>query len=165
MCYGNVWESQSFSLLSQVLFDNSSNATVYAQYNLLLIAYLITIKMGLTTTIGHMFLWEYGDLKAGWYFLSLDNLKKFLRLSFWFFWKNKKSKEKQPFFFIFILQKREVPANPDIVLHYKSVVSNCYEVSNWWYANALVLSFIVYNSLVGTHHIQLSCYSIQYFLW
>ena len=53
-----------------------------------------------------------------------------------------------------------------MVPHYKWVVSNCYEkVSNWWYANALALSFIVYNSLVGTHHIQISCYSIQYFLW
>ncbi|KAI9642621.1 hypothetical protein NHQ30_009426 [Ciborinia camelliae] len=158
--YGNVWESGNFPFLAQLLFDNSSNATVYAEYNLSLIldakneiskagltengipyltgtyvAYLITTNMGLTATMVHMFLWNYDDVKAGWYFLSPTNLKKVFEPSFWVFWKNQKSKEEH---------KREVLANPDMDPHYKLMVSNGYEeVPNWWYANVLVVSFVV----------------------
>jgi hypothetical protein len=87
--YGNVWESQNFPFMSQLLFDNSSNSTSFSEYNLTIlitpeheisragleangipyltgtyIGYLITTNMGLTATIVHMFLWNFNDIKA-----------------------------------------------------------------------------------------------------
>jgi hypothetical protein len=158
--YGNVWDSQKFPFMSQLLYSNSSNSTVFAPYNESLILtpdnlidpaavlhngipyltrtyirYLITTNMGLTATIVHMFLWNFNDIKAGWSFLAPINLKKLLEPSWWIFWKGGKTKEQH---------QLEVLENPDMDPHYKMMVKEGYEeVPNWWYANVLVLSFVV----------------------
>lgn len=158
--YGNVWESQNFPFLSQLLYDNSSNSTVFSPYNLSLIlnsnneidragieengipyltgtyiGYLITTNMGLTATIVHMFLWNFDDIKAGWSFLHPTQLKKLLQPSFWIFWKGGKTQEEH---------KREVLENPDMDPHYKMMVQEGYsEVPNWWYGLVLLGSFVV----------------------
>ncbi|TVY27147.1 Oligopeptide transporter [Lachnellula hyalina] len=158
--YGNIWRSQDFPFMSQLLYDTSSNSTVFAEYNLTAIltpenfidqaglkangipyltgtyvAYLITTNMGCTATLVHMILWNWDDIKQGFFFLSPSNLKKLLQLSFWVFWKGGKSKEEH---------KREVLENPKMDPHYKMMVQAGYEeVPNWWYANVLLLSFAV----------------------
>lgn len=82
-----------------------------------------------------MFLWNYDDIKAGWFFLHPSQLKKVLQPSFWTFWKGGKSAEQH---------KKEVLENPDMDPHYKLMVQEGYdEVPNWWYALVLVFSFIV----------------------
>jgi hypothetical protein len=82
--YGNVWESQNFPFMSQLLYDGSSNSTNFVTYNLTqiltpehtinstaveaagvphmtatYIAYLITTNMGITAALVHMLLWNY----------------------------------------------------------------------------------------------------------
>jgi len=158
--YGNVWDSQNFPFLSQLLYDNTSNSSVFSTYNLSLIltpeneidkagleangipyltgtyiGYLITTNMGLTATIVHMFLWNFDDVKAGWAFLLPRNLKKVLTPQFWMFWKGYVPLEKY---------KREVLENPDMDPHYKMMVSEGYsEVPNWWYGFVLTSSFVI----------------------
>ncbi|KAF4614385.1 hypothetical protein G7Y89_g15352 [Cudoniella acicularis] len=158
--YGNLWESQNFPFLSQLLFDESSNSTLFVEYNTsailtanneinstalaegsvpyltgTYIGYLITTNMGCTAALVHMFLWNWSDIKAGFFFLHPAQLKKLLQPSFWIFWKGGKTKEQH---------KREVLENPDLDPHYKMMVQEGYEeVPNWWYANVLVLSFVV----------------------
>jgi OPT family oligopeptide transporter len=158
--YGNVWESQNFPFLSQLLYDNSSNSTSFSPYNLSLIltpdneinragleqngipyltgtyiGYLITTNMGLTATIVHMFLWNFDDIKAGWAFLAPSNLRKLLQPSFWKFWQGGKSLEEH---------KREVLEDPNMDPHYKMMVQSGYsEVPDWWYGLVLFTSFVV----------------------
>ncbi|KAE9366497.1 OPT superfamily oligopeptide transporter [Stipitochalara longipes BDJ] len=62
--YGNIWESQNFPFLSQLLYDNSSNSTSFSPYNL-----------------------------TGFAFLSPTNLAKLVQPSFWMFWKGGKSRD------------------------------------------------------------------------
>lgn len=155
--YGNVWESQKFPFLSQLLYDNSSNATAFLPYNLSLIltpeneinrtglaehgipyltgtyvAYLITTSMGLTATIVHMFLWNFDDIKEGFFFLRSSELKKLLKPAS--FWKGSKTCDQH---------QKEVLENPRMDPHYKLMVQKGYqEVPNWWYFNVLLLSFV-----------------------
>jgi len=158
--YGNIWRSQDFPFLSQLLYDSTSNSTVFAQYNITQIltpqnfidragleangipyltgtyvTYLITTNCGCTATLVHMCLWNWDDIKAAFSFLLPSNLKKLLQPSFWIFWKGGKTKEEH---------KREVLENPRMDPHYKMMVQAGYdEVPNWWYGNVLLLSFIV----------------------
>lgn len=158
--YGNIWRSQDFPFMSQLLYDSASNSTVFSEYNLTqlitpehqidqaglkangipyltgtYVAYLITTNMGCTATIVHMLLWNWADIKAAFFFLHPDSLKKLLQPSFYLFWKNGMSKEDH---------KKAVLANPDMDPHYKLMVQNDYdEVPNWWYANVLLISFVV----------------------
>ncbi|MCJ1393609.1 hypothetical protein MMC18_006484 [Xylographa bjoerkii] len=133
--YNNVWSSQSFPLLSQLLFDNTSNATLYSPYNLSLIltsdneinqagltengipfmtetdvSYLITTNMGITATFIHMLLWNYNDIKIG-----------------------GKSKEQR---------KAEILADESMDPHYKLMV-NYDEVPQWWFLGFLIISFVI----------------------
>lgn len=133
--YGNIWNSQDFPFLSQLLYDSSSNATVFTEYNTTFIlnakneietanvlaqgipyltgtyvAYLITSNMGLTATFVHMFLYNWNDLKEAWSFLHPSNLRKLADPSTWKFWK-KQDKE---------LYRQQILANPDMDPHYKA---------------------------------------------
>lgn len=158
--YGNIWNSQNFPFLSQLLYDNSSNLTRYSPYNVSLIltpqneidaaavvengvpyltgtyiGYLITTNMGITAGFVHMFLWNYDDVKAGWSFLSIASLKKLLVPSTWIFWKGGKSKEQR---------KLEILADDSMDPHYKLMVDQDYdEVPNWWFGLVLLFSFVV----------------------
>jgi hypothetical protein len=133
--YGNIWESQNFPFLSQLLFDQTSNSTNWVEYNLTAIltpeneinstavaeagvpyltgtyiAYLITTNMGITAAIVHMLLWNYDDVKEGWSFLTPRNLKKVFTPSFWLFWRSSEDPE---------VHKQRVLADKAMDPHYK----------------------------------------------
>lgn len=156
--YNNVWESQNFPFLSQLLFNPSSNSTNFVPYNTTAIlapnneinstavaeqgipyltgtyvAYLITTNMGVTATLVHMILWNYDDLKDGWAFLAPRNLAKVLTPDFWLFWRHVEDQEEH---------KCKVLANPKLDPHYKLMMQNGYrEVPQWWYGLVLAASF------------------------
>ena len=157
--YGNLWESQNFPFLSQLLFDNSSNFTSYSPYNLSLIltpeneidpagviengipyltgtyvGYLITTNMGITAAFVHMFLWNYDDIKQGWSFINRRNMKTLVQPSSWMFWKEGKSHEQR---------RAEILEDDAIDPHYKIMVDSYKEVPQWWFGLVLLLSFVV----------------------
>lgn len=158
--YGNIWNSQDFPFLSQLLYDSSSNATVFSEYNLTTIlnsnneieysalgaqgipyltgtyvAYLITSNAGLTATIVHMLLWNFEDIKSGWSFLKPSNLRKLATPSNWIFWKGGKTKEQR---------QADALADPELDPHYKLMMRNKYaEVPDFWFGITLVASFII----------------------
>ena len=156
--YSNMWNSQNFPFLAQLLFDQSSNFTNYVPYNLSLIltpdneinstalaengipyltgsyvGYLITTNMGIAAGIVHMFLWNYDDIRAGWSFATVDNLKKLMQPSTWTFWKGGKSQEQR---------KMEILEDETIDPHYK-IMADYDEVPQWWFGAVLLLSFVV----------------------
>jgi len=159
--YGNLWDSQSFPFLSQLLYDGRvSNFSSYAEYNVstiltanneidhaalaengipyltgTYIAYLITTNMGSTATIAHMFLWNFNDIKAAWSWASPSSIKAFMSGSSWKFWQGGESKESY---------KLRVLADEDIDPHYKIMIRNDYdEVPNSWFFIVFVLSFCI----------------------
>lgn len=161
MYYGNLWESQNFPFLSQLLFNGTdSNSTSYSTYNQSLvlnseflidesklaqeslpyltgtyIAYLITSNMGLTAALVHMAIWNYNDIKEGWSFASPSNIKKMFTKDFWLFWKNEETPEQR-------LQRKI--NNPDLDPHYKLMLKNKYkECPQWWWLSVALASFAV----------------------
>ena len=156
--YANVWNALDFPFLSQLLFDSSSNFTTYVPYNISLIltpeneinstalalngipnltasyvGYLITTNMGITATLVYMLLWNYDDIKVGWSFASMSNIKKLVAPSTWTFWKETKSQEQRGM---------EILADEAVDPHYKLMVDYS-EVPQWWYGIVLVVSFII----------------------
>lgn len=157
--YGNIWRAQDFPFLSQLLFDGSSNSTVFTEYNLTAIlnskneidtaavaelgipymtptyiAYLITSNMGLTATFVHMFLWNFEDVKNGWSFLKPSNLMKLRNPENWKFWL---PQDKDA-------HKARILADPEMDPHYKLMIKNNYdEVPNWWFGLTLLGSFAI----------------------
>lgn len=158
--YRNVWNSQNFPFLSQLLFYGDSNSTYYHTYNQSLIlnedftinqdllrqqglpwltgtyiSYLITSNMGLTATFTHMLLWNFDDIKTGWAWAAPSKLKKWLQPSTWKFWANQETPEER-------LQRRL--NDPDLDPHYKLMLRNLYqETPHWWWGAILVISFAV----------------------
>lgn len=159
--YGDVWGSYQLPFMSQLLYDGSqTNNTFFTPYNLTTIltdaheidsealamngipqltgtyvAYLVTTNMGITCSIVHMLLWNYDDIKAGWYFLTMENLRKLATPAAWMFWKNQPTKEER---------KAIALADPKIDPHYKIMMQNEYEeVPNWWYGGVLLISFAI----------------------
>ena len=80
-----------------------------------------------------MFLWNYDDIKAGWSFVTVSNMKKLILPSTWTFWKGGKSKAER---------RAEILADDSIDPHYKLMVDYD-EVPQWWYGSVLLLSFVV----------------------
>lgn len=147
-----------FPFLSQQLYDNSSNFTTYNVYNQSLIlnpdltindglvdsvgipwlagtyvVSLITNNAGFTANFVHMFLWNYLDIKAGWAFFTMANVKRALKPSTYFFWKatGKRTEE----------EKEALRNDPSIDPHYKIMV-NYDEAPDSWYFFAFAASFI-----------------------
>ncbi|KAL1989102.1 hypothetical protein VTN96DRAFT_5865 [Rasamsonia emersonii] len=157
--YGNVWNSQNFPFLSQLLFTNNFNSTYYDTYNQTLIlnpdstineealrqngvpwltgsylASLITTNMGITATLTHMFLWNFDDIKAGWEWAAPSKLKKWIQPSTYKFWANQQSSEEQ-------LEEKLNDTSLDP--HYRLMLRNKYvETPQWWWGAILVASFI-----------------------
>ncbi|EHK19532.1 uncharacterized protein TRIVIDRAFT_46230 [Trichoderma virens Gv29-8] len=156
--YGNVWQSMNFPFLSQLLYDGSSNATNFVEYNLTVILnpdntinntlvaeqgypylsgsyvlYLITTNIGITAAIVHMLLWNYDDIKEGWSFLRPSKLRRLGNASTWI--NNTENEE---------TRRQLALANDEVDPHYKLMMQNGYtEVPNWWYGIVLVLSFVI----------------------
>ena len=158
--YGNVWNAQNYPFLAQLLFYPSSNGTNYNIYNQTAIlnsnfeidntllqqqglpsltasylGYLITSNMGFTATFVHMLLWNYNDIKAGWAWVSLSNLKKMTNLSFWKFWDNNETPEER-------LERKQ--NDPNLDPHYKIMLRNLYpEVPLWWWGTVLLIAWVI----------------------
>jgi OPT family oligopeptide transporter len=155
--YGNVWRALDFPFLAQQLFDTTSNSTNYVSYNqtailnakneidpaavaqqglpyltATYIGYLITTNMGLSAAVVHMILFNYDDVKSGWSFLSLANLRKLVDPSTYRFWEFSESAE----------QKAADRANPDLDPHYKLLL-DYKQVPQWWWAAVLAASFAI----------------------
>ncbi|KKP07022.1 hypothetical protein THAR02_00901 [Trichoderma harzianum] len=160
--YGNVWQSADFPFLSQLLYDSSSNATNFVEYNLTAVlnhdntinstlvanqgfpnlsgtyvVYLLTTNLGITAAIVHMLLWNYDDIKNGWAFLHPRNFKKLAKPSTWAFWKRSEDNDEE-------VRRQLVLADEEMDPHYKLMMQNGYaEVPNWWYGIVLILSFVI----------------------
>ena len=153
--YGNIWEAKSFPFLPQLLFDPSSNATSYVTYNQTAIfnskndidpaklkevgvpwlaatyvGALITNNMGFTATLTHMLLWNYDDIKSGWSFLCIANVKNLLQPCTWRFWQLQTDER----------QISVDKANADLDPHYKLLL-NYSSVPQWWWLALLSCTF------------------------
>ena len=156
--YRNTWSSMDFPFLSQQIYSNTSNFTSYEIYNQSLIlnadltindtavdfygvpwlagtnvASYITFNAGFTANFVHMFLWNYADIKLGWAFLTLANLRRALKPSTYFFWKDTGKRTEE--------EKEALRNNPDIDPHYK-VMLDYDETPDSWYFLAFAASFI-----------------------
>ncbi|KAF8120920.1 OPT oligopeptide transporter protein-domain-containing protein [Boletus edulis] len=151
--YNNIWESQNFPFLSQLLFYR--NGTIYDQLLILnsnyevdptllaeqglpfyagtFVVNLISINMGVAATFTHLLLWNRDDLRESWSWMSPSNLykqwKEFTWNSVeWKFWNNN-GMRKQPM------------GNEDIDPHYAQMLKYP-DTPNSWYYITFVVSFI-----------------------
>ncbi|KIK49247.1 hypothetical protein CY34DRAFT_20248 [Suillus luteus UH-Slu-Lm8-n1] len=147
--YNNIWESQNFPFLAQLLFYE--NGTIYNQtlimnsnyeldpalvaeqglpfYSGTWIIYLMSTNLGLAATFTHLLLWNKDDLREAWIWMNMDTLKSWRANFDWKFWKHS--------------GKREVSANTeDLDPHYREMLKYP-DAPNSWYLLTFVLSFIV----------------------
>ncbi|KAF4340976.1 OPT superfamily oligopeptide transporter [Fusarium beomiforme] len=147
--YGNIWDSQKFPFLSQLLFSRdstSSNYVIYNQTNILddknvllpsaleeegIPFFAGTYAMFLFTTnlavsaISHLLLWNWEDIKMGYSFLSPSSLRRLFSPLSWSLRSNRdpgSDKEKDP--------------------HYRLMLAYP-ECPSWWYILILLLSVIM----------------------
>ncbi|KAG1861314.1 OPT oligopeptide transporter protein-domain-containing protein [Suillus subluteus] len=132
--YNNIWESQNFPFLVQLLFYK--NGTVYDQTLIMNSNYevdpTLVAEQGLpfyAGTFTHLLLWNKDDLHAAWTWMNMDMLRSWRANFDWKFWKHG--------------GKREVPANTeDLDPHYREMLKYP-DAPNSWYLLTLVLSFTV----------------------
>ncbi|KAG1877966.1 OPT oligopeptide transporter protein-domain-containing protein [Suillus subalutaceus] len=147
--YNNIWESQNFPFLAQLLFYE--NGTVYNQTLIMNSNYevdptlvaeqglpfypgawiinLLSTNLGLAATFTHLLLWNRDDLRAAWTWMNMDTLRSWRANFDWKFWKHG--------------GKRDVPANTeDLDPHYREMLKYP-DAPNSWYLLTLVLSFTV----------------------
>ncbi|KAG0650863.1 Oligopeptide transporter 3 [Hyphodiscus hymeniophilus] len=157
--FTNTWRSQSFPLLSQQLYNGSSNSSHHRTYNITAIlnpdltindhlveqvgtpwlagtyvVFLIANNAGFTANLVHMFLWNYKDIKSGWTMLTIRDLRKILSPSTYMFWKHKGERTEE--------EKVRIRNNPDIDPHCK-VMLEYKDVPDTWYFVAFAISLIV----------------------
>ena len=157
--YANIFNSQNFPFLSQLLFYGDSNSTYYHTYNQSAIlnpdftinetllheqgipwltgsylCYLITSNMGLTATFTHMLLWNFDDIRAGWSWAAPSAMKKWFKLETFKFWANQETPE----------QRLERKLNDESLdPHYRLMLQNLYdECPQWWWGAVLIGSFV-----------------------
>ncbi|KAN0076946.1 OPT oligopeptide transporter domain containing protein [Tylopilus felleus] len=152
--YNNIWKSQNFPFLSQLLFYE--NGTVYDQLLILnsnyevdpallaeqglpyyagtWVVYLLSTNLALAATFTHLLLWNCEDLAAAWSWISPSNLRKQWQE---FRWDNVKWK------FWNDDGMREIPKdNEDIDPHYAQMFKYP-EVPKSWYYITFAASFAV----------------------
>ncbi|KAG9318821.1 OPT oligopeptide transporter protein-domain-containing protein [Chiua virens] len=152
--YNNIWESQSFPFLSQLLFYE--NGTLYNQtlimnanyevdptlvaeqglpyYAGTWVVYLLTTNLSLGATFTHLFLWNRDDLRSSWSWMAPSNLRRMWQeFSWkgvnWKFWKDDGIRE----------QPKE---GEDIDPHYAQMLKYP-DVPNSWYYIVFAISFAV----------------------
>lgn len=149
--YGNVWRAMDFPFLSQLLFSQDSNSTVYSVYNQSTIldanneldvaklnlsgvpfftatnaAYLLTTNLSIGATVIHIILWDFAAVKNAFAFASLSNLKEIpSRMMFW--------KPGQR-----VHEKEDTEKDP----HYLAMRAYA-EVPSWWYILILIASYAI----------------------
>ncbi|KAG2060361.1 OPT superfamily oligopeptide transporter [Suillus hirtellus] len=147
--YNNIWESQNFPFLSQLLFYE--NGTVYNQtlimdsnyevdpalvaaqglpfYAGTWVVNLLATNLSLGATFTHLLLWNKDDLRAAWTWINMDTLRSWRANFDWKFWKHS--------------GKREVTANTgDLDPHYREMLKYP-DAPNSWYFLTFILSFIL----------------------
>ncbi|KAG1830315.1 OPT oligopeptide transporter protein-domain-containing protein [Suillus variegatus] len=147
--YNNIWESQNFPFLAQLLFYE--NGTVYNQtlimdsnyevdpalvaaqglpfYAGTWVVNLLTTNLSLGATFTHLLLWNKDDLRAAWTWINMDTLRSWRANFDWKFWKHS--------------GKREVIANTgDLDPHYREMLKYP-DAPNSWYFLTFVISFIL----------------------
>ncbi|KAH0827049.1 OPT oligopeptide transporter [Lanmaoa asiatica] len=152
--YNNIWESQNFPFLSQLLFYE--NGTVYDQLLILnsnyevdptllaeqglpyyagtWVVYLLGTNLGLAATFTHLLLWNRDDLRDAWSWMAPSNLRKrwqefrWKNVN-WKFWKDDGMRE-QP------------KGDEDIDPHYAQMLKYPDAPNSWYYVTFLV-SFVV----------------------
>ena len=154
--YMNIWNAQDFPFLSQLLFSNTSNSTVYQTYNQTAVlssenvldegalqqlgipyfattyaVYILSTNLAITATFTHMFLWNYNDIKSAWGFVSMANIKRAVRPATWNyrFWQDND-------------ETRSAEADADIDPHYRLMLAYK-DAPDWWYGLVLLGSLIV----------------------
>ena len=186
--YGNVWRARDFPFLSQLLFSEDSTGSNYVTYNQTAILddqhvlqpeslkeqgipffagtyamFLLTNNLAITSTISHLLLWNWDDMKAGYAFLHPSNLRKAFEMKSWKSLsrrsqsktdstdeqdeggdeeeikeeeeeKEKKEKDKE--------KEKEIDPHYKLMLHYP-------ECPNWWYGAILSISIVV--GLIGIY--------------
>ncbi|KAG6376476.1 OPT oligopeptide transporter protein-domain-containing protein [Boletus reticuloceps] len=152
--YNNIWKSQNFPFLSQLLFYE--NGTVYDQLLILnsnfevdptllaeqglpyyagtWVVYLLSTNLGLAATFTHLLLWNRDDLRDAWSWMSPSYLhKQWQELRWenvnWKFWNDDGIRE-QP-------RKDE-----DIDPHYAEMLKYP-DAPNSWYYTTFVVAFAV----------------------
>ncbi|KAL1626583.1 hypothetical protein SLS54_002745 [Diplodia seriata] len=137
--YGNAWRAQDFPFLSQLLYSGnstSSNFILHGQKGAVdeqglpyftgtFAISLFTNSLYITSTIVHLLLWNWPDIRKAWDFARPQRLRKLVTLSFW-------------------------TSNPEVVEH-DEVVNNPHyqfmraykEGPNWWYAAVFITSTII----------------------
>ena len=160
--YGNVWNALRFPFLSQELFSQTSNSTLYTVFNQSQIldannelnpsalattgipffattnaAYLLTTNLGITATVIHILLWNRDAVRNAFSGPSLSSIKNFRpNLKFW---QTPQSKG---------MEKRD-EADVELDPHYQQMLTYA-EVPAWWYILILAASmgialFCIYN--------------------
>ncbi|KAG2158266.1 OPT oligopeptide transporter protein-domain-containing protein [Suillus bovinus] len=147
--YNNIWKSQNFPFLAQLLFYE--NGTVYNQTLIMNSNYevdpaliaeqglpyyagtwiinLLSTNLGLAASFTHLLLWNKDDISGAWTWINKETLRGWRANFDWKFWKHD--------------GKREVPANTeDIDPHYREMLKYP-DAPNSWYLLTFVLSFIV----------------------
>ncbi|KAF8557285.1 OPT superfamily oligopeptide transporter [Imleria badia] len=151
--YNNVWKSQNFPFLSQLLFYE--NGTVYDQLLILnsnyevdptllaeqglpyyagtWVVYLLATNLGLAATFTHLLLWNRDDLRDAWIWMSPSNIRRQWqefrwRNVDWRFWNDD--------------GMREPPKGNDIDPHYAQMLKYPDTPNSWYYAT-FVVSFVV----------------------
>ncbi|KAG8217851.1 OPT oligopeptide transporter [Butyriboletus roseoflavus] len=152
--YNNIWESQHFPFLSQLLFYE--NGTVYDQSLILdsnygvdptllaeqglpyyagtWVIYLLATNLGLAATFTHLLLWNRDDLRSAWSWASPTKLRsQWQQFSWqnvkWKFWTNDGIRE-QP------------SGDEDMDPHYVQMLKYP-DIPNSWYCATFVVSFVV----------------------
>ncbi|KOS23184.1 Sexual differentiation process protein isp4 [Escovopsis weberi] len=157
--YSNTWRAKDFPFMSQLLYDQRSNATHPMPYDETAIMtpqftvngtmidqfgtpyltatyvnYLITSNAGLTATFVHMFIWNYAEIRLGWAWITLDNLKGALNLSKYAFWRSNGRRSEE--------EKERIRNDQSLDPHYRLMVDYD-EVPSSWYFVVFLLSWIV----------------------
>ncbi|KAI6120172.1 OPT oligopeptide transporter [Pisolithus croceorrhizus] len=151
--YGDVWKARNFPFLSQVLFYE--NGTLYDQslimdanyqvdpqlvaeqglpyYASTWVVYLIATNLALAATIMHLLIWNHGDLRAAWTWLSPASFWRTWNEFDWRFWK-------------YDGRHREVKVTDDLDPHYVQMLKQCHsypDTPSSWYGLIAVLSLVV----------------------
>ncbi|KAG1754615.1 OPT oligopeptide transporter protein-domain-containing protein [Suillus lakei] len=133
--YNNIWESQNFPFLAQLLFYE--NGTVYNQTLIMNSNYevdpTLVAEQGLPfyagTWIINLLSTNLMTYAAAWTWMNMDTLRSWRANFDWKFWQHS--------------GKREVPANTeDLDPHYREMLKYP-DTPNSWYLLTFVLSFIV----------------------
>lgn len=147
--YGDVWKARNFPFLSQVLFYE--NGTLYDQslimdanyqvnpqlvaeqglpyYASTWVVYLIATNLALAATIMHLLIWNHGDLRAAWTWLSPASFWRTWNEFDWRFWK-------------YDGRHREVKVTDDLDPHYVQMLKYP-DTPSSWYGLIAVLSLVV----------------------